>query len=63
MHTFEYSISFPKMINRQNLIFFIFCAHDSFLVTYYIKEILIEIMKLFTEINNQRRFTKVGEND
>ena len=61
MHPFEYSISFPKMINRQNLICFDILR--SFLVTYYIKEILIEIMKLFTEINNQRRFTKVGEND
>ena len=62
MHPFEYSISFPKMINRQNLICFDI-LRLAFLVTYYIKEILIEIMKLFTEINNQRRFTKVGEND
>ena len=57
MYPPESFISFPKMINQQNLI-----SIDIF-VTFNAKEILIEIMKLFIAINQLRRFTKVSEND
>ena len=62
MHPFEYFISFPKMIDRQNLIPFDTSQNG---ISCYIlcKKILIEIMKLFTAINNLRRSTKVSEND
>lgn len=65
MHPFEYFISFPKMIDRQNLIPFDILRTSQNGISCYIlcKKILIEIMKLFTAINNLRRSTKVSEND
>ena len=50
-------ISFPKLINRK------ITYQSDFFITFYVKEILIKIMKLFTAINKLRRFIEVSEND